>query len=171
MASNRLSKAELTAALVALGYALEEFQTSHSANYPSFIRYTKGIVFSDLKYVLFPTDKFKNLSVHSQEPRHFNTMIHREDRTICACLSLIKGYLNARGLKLAAEGHLVGHWTKENVGEDTIPRQLDSTRCGLFVCALADVLTRTGTFGGWGYSLKDMPRFLMLLHCLIRSLL
>jgi hypothetical protein len=37
---------------------------------------------------------------------------------------------------------------------------------------LADVLTRTQTetFGGWGYSQRDMIRFLALLHCLMESL-
>ena len=156
-----------------------EHQKNELNNYKKFLRYAKGIVFSECNYVIFPIHKPGHWCLVVAYPRKLKLAYYDpmglQDNYSKMCLEILEGYLRARGQAIEAETRLNADWTRLFVGPNTfpecIPKQGDDHSCGLFACALADVLCAggPGPSGNWGFSQADMGMFRKLVHCLIMS--
>ncbi len=148
-------------------------------NYTKFLRYAKGIVFSEYDFVFFPIHKPGHWCLVVGYPRELKLAYYdpwgHQDEYSDMCLEILEGYLRARGQAIETETRLNADWTRLFVGPSTvpecIPRQEDDHSCGLFLCALANVLCAggPGPSNSWGFSQVDMGMFRTLMHRLITS--
>ena len=149
---------------------LEEFH-AEEPNWAKFLRYAKRINFCDYDYVLFPIHQPGHWCLVVAYPKqlklaYFDSM----GGTDGLCLKLCESFFQARGEANSAEARFKSDWTLEFVGprsKEPIPEQEDGVSCGLFVCALADVLTAGGSRDQWGYSQQDMAYFRKLVRSLM----
>jgi len=151
---------------------LEEFN-SEKPNFDKFRRYCKGINLAEYKYVLCPINKPGHWCLVVAYPSQLKLVYYDS----CGgsdelCLYLLKIFFKVRGQVNFAEAGLNGGWTLETIGpksKESIPAQTDAHSCGLFVCALADVLSAGGPIGQWGYSQEVMDAFRTLVCCLMKA--
>jgi hypothetical protein len=149
---------------------LEELY-AEEPNWAKFLRYAKRINFCDYDYVLFPIHQPGHWCLVVAYPKqlklaYFDSM----GGTDGLCLKLCESFFQARGEANSAEARFKSDWTLEFVGprsKEPIPEQEDGVSCGLFVCALADVLTAGGSRDQWGYSQQDMAYFRKLVRSLM----
>jgi Ulp1 family protease len=158
-----------------------ERETNTLNAYKRYIRYAKGRVLSEFHFVFFPIhrDSPKHWCLVVCNPRNLNLAYYDpmgfQDVYSDTCLEILEGYLKARGQAIIAETRLNTDWTKRFVGcrtlPECIPRQEDGHSCGLFLCALADVLCAGGPRppGSWGYSQADMEMLRKLFRRLMKT--
>ncbi len=147
---------------------------SESPNFAKFLRFAKRVDFSCHDYVLFPINQGFHWCLVVAYPRQLKLVYYDSlGGQDTLCLRLIEAFFQARGEINPAETRFKMKWTLEYIGPDSeepIPRQEDGVSCGLFVCALADVLTAGGgPSGRWGYSQQDMSGFRTLVQCLMTT--
>ncbi len=147
---------------------------SVSPNFAKFLRYAKKINLGCLSYVLFPINQALHWCLVVAYPRQLKLVYYDSlGGQDTLCLRLIESFFQARGEVYPAETRFKTNWTLEYVGPDSqepIPRQEDGVSCGLFVCALADILTAGGgPSGRWGYSQQDMSGFRTRVQCLMKT--
>ena len=145
-------------------------------NYKKYLRYAKGVVLSECDRLFFPIHKPGHWCLVVGYPKEdelaYYDPIGKQDAYSDLCLEILEGYLRARGRAFEAETCLNKKWNRVFVGPDTapvcIPRQTDTHSCGLFLCALADVLCAgPGRPCSWGYSQTDMTMLRTLMRWLI----
>ena len=142
-------------------------------NFDKFRRYLKGINLIEYEYVFCP--------IHI--PGHWCLLVAYpwESKLVyydsfggsnMLCLRLYETFFQIRGQVNDADASLNKDWTLDTIGpksKEPIPAQTDGHSCGLFVCALADVLSARGPRGQWGYSQKDMDAFRSLVSRLMKA--
>ncbi len=151
---------------------LEEFN-AEKPNFDKFQRYSKGINLSQYQYVLCPIHQPGHWCLVVAYPKQ-GKLVYYDSRGESdeLCLLLFEIFFQVRGQANCAEAGLNRDWTLQTIGpysKESIPRQTDGHSCGLFVCALADVLSAGGPSGQWGYSQEDMDAFRNLVRSLMRA--
>jgi Ulp1 family protease len=154
----------------------EKYSEAGLNGYAKFKRYAKGITLSHYKYILFPIHQPSHWCLVIAYPL-IHQLVYYDSigGQDMLCLHLVEGFLKARGQANSAESDLDWSWTKMCIGPNSqvcpIPGQTDNHSCGLFVCALADVVTAGGPESShdWGYSQEDMPMFRTLMRQLMMT--
>jgi sentrin-specific protease 1 len=147
-------------------------------DYKIFIRYAKGVILSEYNLVFFPIHKPRHWCLAVAYPQDHRLAYYDPRRgKDKQCLQLLKEFLQARGKAIQNDCDLNAEWTEQFIGPNTspqrIPQQTDSHSCGLFACALADVLSACSPDcswpESWGYSQKEMNMFRRLVRCLFEA--
>ena len=154
-------------------YKLLEEYNAEKPNFDKFRRYCKGIHLSQYQYVLCPINQPGHWCLVVAYPKQGELVYYDSyGGSDYLCLGLFEIFFQVRGQVNCADAGLNRVWTLQTIGpnsKESIPRQTDQHSCGLFVCALADVLSAGGPSGQWGYSQKDMDAFRSLVRSLMRA--